>query len=79
MACNFHGNARDVAAGPETAAHARIAVSDWLETQARVIGYWRDVLVAAGGNLALIEALDDHARFLAAASHRGEGDFLQTQ
>ncbi|WP_297730814.1 hypothetical protein [uncultured Maricaulis sp.] len=64
---------------PAAADHARIAVSDWLETQARVIGYWRDVLVSSGGNLALIEALDDHARFLAAAAHQGEGDFLQTQ
>ncbi len=64
---------------PEMAAQAQLAVRDWLETQARVTGYWRDVLVSAGGNLALIEALDDHARFLAAAAHRGEGEFLQTQ
>ena len=64
---------------PAAADHARIAVSDWLETQARVIGYWRDLLVSSGGNLALIEALDDHARFPAAAAYRGEGDFLQTQ
>jgi len=68
---------------PETAsrcaAHAGLAVRDWLETQARVTGYWRDVLLEAGGNLALIEALDDHARFLQAAAMSGEGEVLHRQ
>jgi len=73
MACDHSDN------HPQAAAHVQLAVRDWLETQARVTGYWRDLLVSAGGNLALIEVLDDHARFLAAAAHRGEGDFLRTQ
>ena len=58
---------------------AQAAVRDWLETQARVTGYWRDVLVSAGGDAALIEALDDHAVFLRTAAHSGEGGFQQTQ
>ena len=77
MACDSTRYLRG--SGPAAAAHAGLAVRDWLETQARVTGYWRDVLVEAGGNLALIEALDDHARFLQAAAMGGEDDFLLTQ
>ncbi|OLF81398.1 hypothetical protein AWH62_01625 [Maricaulis sp. W15] len=74
MACDFPDDRPRAVAD-----HAQRAVRDWLETQARVTGYWRDVLLSSGGSLALIEALDDHARFLEAAAHRGEGDVLQIQ
>jgi hypothetical protein len=49
--------------------HARLAVQEWLETQSRVTGYWRDLLLSAGGSEDLIAVLDDHASFLAAAAH----------
>lgn len=52
-----------VAVGHEAVA-ANIAVRDWLETQARVAAYWRDILVDHNGDLALIEALDAHEQFL---------------
>ncbi|MAK64858.1 MAG: hypothetical protein CMF75_09020 [Maricaulis sp.] len=58
---------------------ARMAVQDWLETQARVTGYWRDLLVCGDGNDDLIAALDAHASFLAAAAHLGGADFYPTQ
>ncbi|MHA6287491.1 hypothetical protein [Maricaulis sp. CAU 1757] len=58
---------------------AQAAVRDWLETQARVTGYWRDVLVSAGGDAALIEALDNHAVFLRSAAHGAKGEFQQRQ
>lgn len=45
-------------------AAANMAVRDWLETQARVAAFWRDVLVDRNGDLGLIEALDAHERFL---------------
>jgi hypothetical protein len=41
-----------------------LAARDWLETQARVVEYWRDLLVAAGDDDELVEALDEHAAFL---------------
>jgi hypothetical protein len=44
------------------------AARDWLETQARVAAYWRDVLVDRNGDLGLIEALDTHYAFLLAAT-----------
>lgn len=40
------------------------AASDWLESQARVVEYWRDLLVASGEAGELIAALDAHAAFL---------------
>jgi len=48
--------------------HAQMAVRDWLETQARVTGYWRDVLLSSGGSEELIAMLDHHADVLAAAA-----------
>ncbi len=48
--------------------HAQMAVRDWLETQARVTGYWRDVLLSSGGSEELIAVLDHHADVLAAAA-----------
>jgi len=47
---------------------AQIAVQDWLETQSRVTGYWRDLLVSSGGSEALIAMLDHHADVLATAA-----------
>lgn len=47
---------------------ANIAVRDWLETQARITAYWRDVLVDQNGDLDLIEALDAHEIFLRSAA-----------
>ncbi|MCG8442660.1 MAG: hypothetical protein MI723_12720 [Caulobacterales bacterium] len=40
------------------------AAAEWLETQARVIGFWRDLVVSADGDRALVAALDAHAGFL---------------
>jgi|TARA_R110002073_G_scaffold122515_2_gene265530 hypothetical protein len=45
-----------------------MAVRDWLETQARIASYWRDLLVDRNGDLDLIEALDAHERFLRASA-----------
>ncbi|MEE2565806.1 hypothetical protein [Hyphobacterium marinum] len=53
---------RSVQTGP-----ADLAARDWLETQVRVVGYWRDLLVESGGDGSLIAALDEHAAFLQAA------------
>jgi hypothetical protein len=61
------------------AGQADLAVRDWLETQARITGYWRDLLVSSGGDDALIAVLDDHASFLGAAARMGEGSFLRPQ
>lgn len=61
------------------AGQADHAVRDWLETQARVTSYWRDLLVSAGGDDALIAVLDDHASFLGAAARMGEGSFHRPQ
>lgn len=44
------------------------AVRDWLETQSRVVTWWRDLLVESGGDPDLVAALDDHAAFLRGAS-----------
>lgn len=49
-------------------AATEIAARDWLETQARIAGYWRDLLVDRNGDLALIEALDEHESFLRMAA-----------
>lgn len=64
---------------PVRADLARMAVRDWLETQSRVTGYWRDVLIETGGSDDLIALLDRHASFLAAAAHWGEGQPVLTQ
>jgi hypothetical protein len=69
MTRNLQGNA-DIRAG-----QADHAVRDWLETQARITGYWRDLLVSSGGDDALIAVLDEHASFLGDAARRGEGSF----
>ncbi len=48
------------------------AARDWLETQARVAGFWRDMVADADGDLALVRALEAHREFLlAAAESRG--------
>lgn len=47
--------------GVETAAR------DWLETQARVAGFWRDMVADADGDLDLVRALDAHCEFLLTA------------
>lgn len=62
--------------GPSSGVGARaateIAVRDWLETQARIASYWRDLLVDRNCDLDLIEALDVHEHFLRmAATGRG--------
>ncbi|MEN0653607.1 MULTISPECIES: hypothetical protein [Hyphobacterium] len=44
------------------------AVRDWLETQSRVVTWWRDLLVETGGDPDLVAVLDDHAAFLRGAS-----------
>lgn len=49
------------------AAAANIAVRDWLETQARIAAYWRDILVERNGDLDLIAALDAHEILLRSA------------
>ena len=43
---------------------ANLAVRDWLESQARVADYWRDVLVDQNGDLELIEALEAHSTLI---------------
>lgn len=63
---------------PMCAHHAGMAVRDWLETQARVTGYWRDLLLSSGGNEELIAVLDHHADVLAAAARLGSGAPLRT-
>ncbi|WP_300527227.1 hypothetical protein [Maricaulis sp.] len=55
------------------------AVRDWLETQSRVVSYWREVLIAAGGELELVGALDAHADFLAAAARRRSAEIPSLQ
>lgn len=59
-----------VAPASEAGARAatEIAVRDWLETQARITSYWRDLLVDRNGDLDLIEALDEHESFLRMAA-----------
>jgi hypothetical protein len=52
-------------------AAASLAARDWLETQARVVEYWRDLLVAAGETGDLVAALDEHAAFLNGVAARG--------
>ena len=44
------------------------AVREWLDTQARVVTWWRDLLVESGGAPDLVATLDDHAAFLRGAS-----------
>jgi hypothetical protein len=45
-------------------AAASAAVRDWLETQARVVEYWRDLLADSGAAEEMVAALDAHAAFL---------------
>jgi hypothetical protein len=49
-------------------AATELAVRDWLETQARIASYWRDLLVDRNGDIDLIEALDAHETFLRSAA-----------
>lgn len=55
-------------AAPPSFVAVELATRDWLETQARIAAYWRDLLVDSNGDLALIEALDAHEAFLRAAA-----------
>ena len=71
-------NATRIAASPHPA-QVDGAVRDWLETQAHIVGYWREVLVSADGDAGLIAALDDHASFLEAAARIGAGGFHRHQ
>tara|TARA_R110002072_G_scaffold90929_1_gene203198 strand:- start:799 stop:981 length:183 start_codon:yes stop_codon:yes gene_type:complete len=50
------------------AAATNTAARDWLETQCRVVGYWRDLLLERGGDDGLISALEAHAAFLQSAA-----------
>lgn len=64
----------DTDADPALAARRRAATEEaarnWLETQARVAGFWRDLVADADGDLALVRALDAHREFLLAVSER---------
>lgn len=53
---------------PRARASTELAVRDWLDTQARIVSYWRDLLVDRNGDLDLIEALDAHEMFLRSAA-----------
>ncbi|WP_421792837.1 hypothetical protein [Hyphobacterium sp.] len=55
-------------ASSSSPAAIEIATRDWLETQAKVAGYWRDLLIDSNGDLDLIEALDVHEMFLRSAA-----------
>lgn len=46
------------------------SVTDWLDSQARVVDIWIDRLVAEGGDVSLIAVLDQHAAFLREALER---------
>lgn len=46
------------------------SVTDWLDSQARVVDIWIDRLVASGGDVGLIAVLDQHAAFLREALER---------
>ena len=48
------------------------AARDWLETQARVAGFWRDLVADADGDLSLVRALDAHREFLLTAARTPE-------
>lgn len=60
-------SALDAVRSAATAAAAR----EWLETQARVVEYWRDLLADAGATDELVEALEVHAAFLNGVVARG--------
>ena len=46
------------------------SVTDWLDSQVRVVDIWIDRLVASGGDVGLIAVLDQHAAFLREALER---------
>ncbi len=50
---------------------ASAAARDWLETQARVVEYWRDLLADSGAGEDIVAALDAHAAFLNGVVARG--------
>lgn len=48
------------------------SVTDWLDSQSRIIELWIDRLVATGGDVGLIAVLDQHAAFLREALERSD-------
>lgn len=60
-------------ADPAFAAQRRAGVEwaarDWLETQARVAAFWRDMVADADGDLGLVRALEAHREFLLSAAN----------
>lgn len=60
----------EAAPGP-AAVVVTAAVRDWLETQARVVEYWRDLLADTGAEADVVAALDAHAAFLNGVVARG--------
>ena len=50
------------------------SVTDWLDSQSRIIELWIDRLVASGGDVGLIAVLDQHAAFLREALERSAFD-----
>ncbi len=70
MSFTSHQYGMEAPAGERARAATEIAVKDWLETQARIASYWRDLLVDRNGDLGLIEALDAHESFLRMAAFR---------
>ena len=50
------------------------SVTDWLDSQSRIIELWIDRLVATGGDVGLIAVLDQHAAFLREALERSDLD-----
>lgn len=63
-----HQQSVEAPSGVRARAATEIAVRDWLETQARITSYWRDLLVDSNGDFDLIEALDAHESFLRTAA-----------
>lgn len=70
MSFASHQKIVEAPSGVRARTATEIAVKDWLETQARIASYWRDLLVDRNGDLDLIEALDAHESFLRTAACR---------
>jgi hypothetical protein len=62
----------DAGTGAERRAGVEWAARDWLETQARVAAFWRDMVADANGDLTLVRALEAHREFLLGAAGAGE-------
>lgn len=58
----------DPAYGADRRAGVEWAARDWLETQARVAAFWRDMVADADGDLTLVRALEAHREFLLGAA-----------